>query len=40
MGHPQLRLTPEQFLAWEATQVDRHEFVRGEVFAGLETDRT
>ena len=33
MGQPQPRLTPEQFLAWEATQVDRHEFVRGEVFA-------
>lgn len=33
MGQPQPRLTPEQYLAWEATEVDRHEFVRGEVFA-------
>lgn len=26
-------MTAEEFLAWEITQVDRHEFVNGEVFA-------
>jgi Uma2 family endonuclease len=27
------RLTAEEFLAWDATQTQRHEFVAGEVFA-------
>jgi Uma2 family endonuclease len=27
------RLTPEEFLAWDATQTLRHEYVDGEVFA-------
>jgi Uma2 family endonuclease len=26
-------MTPEEFLAWEATQLERHDFVNGEVFA-------
>ncbi|MDR2214939.1 MAG: Uma2 family endonuclease [Nevskiaceae bacterium] len=29
----QPRMTAEEFLAWEAGQVERHEFVDGEVFA-------
>lgn len=35
MGHAavEIRLTAEQFLAWDATQSLRHEFVAGEVFA-------
>jgi Uma2 family endonuclease len=33
MGQAQPRWTADEFLAWETTQVDRHEFVRGEVFA-------
>lgn len=33
MGQAQPRMTLEEFLAWEAVQVERHEFVRGEVFA-------
>jgi Uma2 family endonuclease len=33
MGQAQLRLTTAEFLAWEATQAERHEFVRGEVYA-------
>lgn len=40
MGHAavQLPMTAEDFLAWEAEQSERHEFVRGEVFlmAGTE----
>jgi len=27
------RLSADEFLAWEATQAERHEFVQGEVFA-------
>lgn len=27
------RMSADEFLAWEATQVERHEFVQGEVFA-------
>jgi Uma2 family endonuclease len=27
------RLTPEQFLAWEQAQVEKHEFLAGNVFA-------
>ena len=27
------RMTPEEYLAWERKQVDRHEFYDGEVFA-------
>ncbi len=30
---PNLPLTAEEFLAWDATQTLRHEFVHGEVFA-------
>lgn len=33
MGQAQPRMTLEEFLAREAVQVERHEFVRGEVFA-------
>lgn len=35
MGHAavQFQFTAEQFLAWDATQPTKHEFVRGEVFA-------
>ena len=33
MGQAQPRMTLEEFLAWETVQVERHEFVRGEVFA-------
>jgi Uma2 family endonuclease len=33
MGQAQLRMTGSQYLAWEADQAERHEFVRGEVFA-------
>ena len=35
MGLPALqpRMTPEDFLAWDATQTLRHEFVDGEVYA-------
>ena len=35
MGHGavQLPMTAEEFLAWDATQTIKHEFVRGEVFA-------
>jgi Uma2 family endonuclease len=35
MGHAavQFQFTAEQFLAWDATQTIKHEFVRGEVFA-------
>lgn len=31
--NPKTGLTVEAFLAWEAEQPERHEFVRGEVFA-------
>ena len=35
MGHAavQLPMTADEFLAWDATQTIKHEFVRGEVFA-------
>jgi Uma2 family endonuclease len=33
MGHAQPAMTLAEFLAWEETQAERHEFVRGEVFA-------
>lgn len=33
MGQPDPRWTIEEFLAWEETQPERHEFIRGEVFA-------
>lgn len=35
MGLPlqQHRMTPEEYLAWEAGQTERHDFVAGEVFA-------
>jgi Uma2 family endonuclease len=35
MGHPApaLRFTAADFLAWDATQTVRHEYLRGEVFA-------
>lgn len=34
MGHAvvQMPMTADEFLAWDATQTIRHEFVRGEVF--------
>lgn len=33
MGQAQARLSVEEFLAWENGQDEKHEFVRGEVFA-------
>jgi len=27
------RMTPEEYLAWEATQQERHEYIGGEIFA-------
>ena len=35
MGHAQRQttMTADEFLAWEATQQGRHEFVNGEAFA-------
>ena len=33
MGHAQAVMSLADFLAWEQTQTERHEFVRGEVFA-------
>jgi len=33
MGHAQPVMTLADFLAWEESQAERHEFVRGEVFA-------
>lgn len=35
MGPPALqpRMTPEDYLEWEATQLERHDFVDGEVYA-------
>ena len=33
MGMQPQRMTMVEFLAWEATQPERHEFYRGEVFA-------
>jgi Uma2 family endonuclease len=33
MGHAQPASSLADFLAWEETQAERHEFVRGEVFA-------
>jgi Uma2 family endonuclease len=33
MGYAQTKLTAAEFLAWEATQTERHFFLRGEVFA-------
>jgi Uma2 family endonuclease len=30
---PVLRMSPEEFLAWERTETERHQYVRGEVFA-------
>ena len=33
MGHAQPVMTLAEFLAWEETQPERHEFLRGEVFA-------
>jgi Uma2 family endonuclease len=35
MGYAQRQyvMTADEFLAWEATQLERHEFVNGEVFA-------
>lgn len=35
MGHaaPQLSMSASDYLAWEAVQPERHEFVHGEVFA-------
>jgi Uma2 family endonuclease len=35
MGHAavQLPMTAEEFLAWDATQTIKHEFVHGEIFA-------
>jgi hypothetical protein len=33
MGLALQEMTVEEFLAWEESQTDRHEFYRGEVFA-------
>lgn len=35
MGHAARKptMTPEEFLAWELAQVERHEFIEGEVYA-------
>ncbi|MBL8303810.1 MAG: Uma2 family endonuclease [Ideonella sp.] len=33
MGQPLRRLSLQEFIAWENEQLERHEFVRGEVFA-------
>jgi Uma2 family endonuclease len=33
MGHAQPVMTLAEFLAWEESQPERHEFLRGEVFA-------
>ena len=33
MGHPNAKLTAEEFLTWEAAQAERHIFVAGDVFA-------
>jgi len=33
MGQPDPRWTLQEFLAWEETQPERHEFIAGEVFA-------
>ncbi|HNF65572.1 MAG TPA: Uma2 family endonuclease, partial [Plasticicumulans sp.] len=33
MSVPAIRLSLDAFLDWEATQPERHEYVRGEVFA-------
>ncbi len=33
MGSPLPKMTLAQFLEWENTQVEKHEFVRGDVFA-------
>jgi Uma2 family endonuclease len=33
MGVPLQKMTLDEFLAWEAEQVQRHEFYRGETFA-------
>jgi Uma2 family endonuclease len=33
MGNPLLKMTLDAFLQWENAQVEKHEFVRGEVFA-------
>lgn len=32
-AQPQLRFTADDYLAWEATQNERHEYFHGEVFA-------
>jgi hypothetical protein len=33
MGHALTKLSLQEFLDWEDQQVERHEFLRGEVFA-------
>ena len=35
MGVPitRQRFTPEEYLAWEVQQLDKHEYIGGEVFA-------
>lgn len=35
-----LRLTPEEYFAWEETQVERHEYIYGEVFPMSGASRT
>jgi len=35
-----LRLTPEEYIDWEATQEERHEYIDGEVFAMSGASRT
>jgi len=40
MGRPVAKLTLDDFLAWENTQAERHEFYRGEVFAMVGAKRS
>lgn len=35
-----LRLTPEEYFAWEETQVERHEYINGEIFPISGASRT
>lgn len=39
MGQPQHKTTAAEYLAWEQTQPDKHEFYRGEIFAMVGVSR-
>lgn len=39
MSLPQHKITPDEYLAWEADQPDKHEFYRGEIFAMVGASR-